>query len=101
MQFVSQIENLRRVSMSPWVDIDKASEVVGTKYVYTHKPHPAVVSMERWHPKLARQQLEDALRKTRANVVEVNLQDIHTVRGQPHRLTEWTRMAMELSEQYA
>ena len=101
MQFVSQIENLRRVSMSPWVDIDKASEVVGTKYVYTHKPHPAVVSMEKWHPDLARQQLEDALRKTRTNVVEVNLQDIHTVRGQPHRLTEWTKMAMELSEQYA
>ncbi len=40
-------------------------------------------------------------KKPRRNVVEVNLQDIHTVRGDPHRLTEWTQMAMDLSETYA
>ena len=101
MDYVSRIPNLRRVSMSPWVDIDMASEAVGDKYVYSLKPHPAVVAMDSWHPDLARQQLEDALKKTRRNVVEVNLQDIHTVRGDPHRLTEWTQMAMDLSETYA
>jgi len=101
MHVVRRIPNLRRVAMSPWVDIDVASEAVGKDYVYTHKPHPTVVSMEHWHPDLARRQLEEALRKTRRNVVEVNLQDIHTVRNEPHRLTEWAGMAMELSEEYA
>ena len=101
MHLVRRIKTLRRVSMSPWVDIDVASEAVGTDYVYTHKPHPSVVSMERWHPDLARQQLAEALEKTRRNVVEVNLQDLHTVRGEPQRLTEWAKMAMELSEKYA
>ena len=101
MDYVSRIPNLRRVSMSPWVDIDMASEAVGDKYVYSLKPHPAVIAMDSWHPDLARQQLEDALQRTRRNVVEVNLQDIHTVRGEPARLTEWTKMAMELSEKHA
>jgi len=100
MYYVSRIKNLRRVSMSPWVDVDAASEAVGDKYVYTHKPHPMIVSMNRSHPDLARRQLEGALQKTRSNIVEVNLQDIHTVRNEPHRLTEWTQMAMELSEKY-
>ena len=101
MHYIRQIENLRRVSMSPWVDLDRASAEVGKDYVYTHKPNPTIISMEQWHPDLAREQLREAFEKTRNNVVEVNLQDIHTVRGEPHRLSEWTRIAMELAEEYA
>ena len=33
--------------MSPWVDIQRASAEVGRDYIYTHKPHPSIVSMER------------------------------------------------------
>ncbi len=101
MRYVRRIRNLRRVSMSPWVDIEMASSEVGRDYVYTHKPNPAIVSMVRWHPELAREQLSNALEKTRDNVVEVNLQDLHTVRNEPHRLTEWTQMALGLAEEYA
>lgn len=101
MHIVRKIRNLRRVSMSPWVDIDRAAAEVGRDYVYTHKPNPALVSMEQWHPDLVRQTLRDAFEKTRHNVVEVNLQDLHTVRGEPHRLDEWSRIARELAESYA
>ena len=101
MHVVRQIGNLRRVSMSPWVDLERASAAVGRDYVYTHKPNPAIVSMEQWHPELAEAQLRDAFAKTRGNVVEVNLQDLHTVRGEPHRLEEWSRIARRLAEEYA
>lgn len=101
MHVIRKIRNLRRVSMSPWVDLDEAAAAVGRDYVYTHKPNPAIVGMERWHPELARAQLRDAFEKTRENIVEVNLQDLHTVRNEPHRLSEWTQIAMELSEDFA
>lgn len=101
MGVVRQIRNLRRVSMSPWVDIARAAEEVGRDTVYTHKPNPAIVSMEGWHPELAREQLRDMFEKTRDNVLEINLQDLHTVRGQPHRLDEWSRIARGLAEEYA
>lgn len=101
MQVVRQIPNLRRVSMSPWVDIEVAAAEVGRDYVYTHKPNPAIVSMESWHPELAEAELRAALEKTRDNIVEVNLQDLHTVRHEPHRLTEWNRLARRLAEEYA
>ncbi len=100
MHFIRNIKNLRRVSMSPWVDIEVASAEVGKDYVYTHKPNPTIVSMESWHPDLARSELRDAFEKTRENIVEVNLQDLHTVRYEPHRLTEWTQMALQLAEEY-
>ena len=101
MHFIRKIKNLRRVSMSPWVDIEIASDEVGKDYVYTHKPNPTIVSMESWHPEMARAELRDAFEKTRENIVEVNLQDLHTVRYEPHRLTEWTQMALQLAEEYA
>lgn len=101
MDVVRKIKNLRRVSMSPWVDIDVAAEAVGRDYVYTHKPNPAMVSMERWHPDLARAELRAAFERTRDNVLEVNLQDIHNVRGEERRLAEWSRIARELAEEYA
>ena len=101
MHYVRKIMNLRRVSMSPWVDIDVGAAELGRDFVYTHKPNPTIVSMEDWHPEMARDELRDAFKKTRENIVEVNLQDLHTVRNQPHRLTEWTEMALQLAEEYA
>lgn len=101
MHVVRKIQNLRRVSMSPWVDVERAAAEVGADYVYTHKPNPSILSMPSWDPDLSRQQLGDAFEKTKENIVEVNLQDLHTVRNEPRRLSEWTEIAMELSEQYA
>ena len=101
MGFIRKIKNLRRVSMSPWVDIEMAAAEVGKDYVYTHKPNPTVVSMHEWDPELARSELRDAFEKTRENVVEVNFQDLHTVHNEPHRLTEWNQIAMQLAEEYA
>jgi len=101
MKYIRKIENLRRVSMSPWVDIELASAEVGKDYVYTHKPNPTIVSMDGWDPELARSKLRDAFEKTRDNVLEVNFQDLHTVHNEPHRLTEWTQIAMQLAEEYA
>jgi len=101
MHIVRTIRNLRRVSMSPWVNLERASAALGRDYVFTHKPNPSIVSMEHWHPDLARDTLTEALQKTRGNVVEIVLQDLHTVRGEPLRLTAWSRLAMELAEQYA
>ena len=101
MHVVRKIGNLRRVSMAPWVDVARAAEAVGKDYVYTHKPNPSIVSMHRWDPNLARLQLRKAFEKTRDNVMEVNLQDLHTVQNEPHRLTEWTQMAMQLAEEFA
>jgi hypothetical protein len=101
MHVVRKIKNLRRVSMSPWVDIDVAAAEVSKDYVYTHKPNPTIISMHAWDPELARSKLREAFEKTRENILEVNFQDLHTVRNEPNRLTEWTQIAMQLAEEYA
>ena len=101
MSYIRKIKNLRRVSMSPWVDVAMASAEVGKDYVYTHKPNPTMISMQEWDPELARAELKDAFEKTKENILEVNFQDLHTVKNEPWRLTEWTEIAFQLAEEYA
>ncbi len=101
MDILRRIPNLRKISMSPWVDAAKGAEALGTDYVYSMKPNPAILAEDDWRPELARRQLREALEKTRGCHVEIIMKDISTVRYQPQRLWAWERMAMELAEEFA
>jgi hypothetical protein len=96
-----RIPNLRKVSMSPWVDVARAAAEIGTAYVFSLKPNPAILAEDDWRPGLARQQLRTSLERARGCRVEVIMKDISTVRYQPQRLWEWAAMAMELAEAFA
>jgi len=95
------IPNLRRLSMSPWVDVAAGAEAIGRSLVFSYKPNPAILGGEVWQPEAARAMLVDLLEKTRGCAVEVIMKDLHTCRREPHRMWEWTRMARELAEAYA
>jgi hypothetical protein len=102
MGILEKVPNLRKVSMSPWVNLDEAVANVGDRYVFSHKPNPAVFAETTWNLDKARHELETVLDKAKAHgcVVEVIMKDISTVRYEPQRLWEWSRMATELTEQY-
>jgi hypothetical protein len=99
MGVLRRIPNLRKISMSPWVDVERAAAEMGTDYVFSRKPTPAVLAEDTWRPELARQQLRDTLEKARGCRIEVVMKDISTVRYQPQRLWEWECMAMALVEE--
>jgi hypothetical protein len=95
MEILRRIPNLRKISMSHWVDVERGAAALGRDYVFSHKPTPAVLAEDTWRPELARQQLRDALEKARDCNVEVIMKDISTVRYEPQRLWAWAQMAME------
>ena len=101
LDIVKTIPNLRRVSMSPWVDVARGAEGLGDGYVYSYRPNPTLLGMEGWDLELARSQLRDALEKTRGCVVEVIMVAVDTCRGDPRRMWEWVEMAMEMAEEFA
>lgn len=101
LHIVKSIPNLRRVSMSPWVDVARGAEGLKSDYIFSYKPNPAIIGMEEWDLELAREQLRDALEKTKDCVIEVIMKDLHTCRRQPYRMWEWVDMAMQLAEEYA
>lgn len=95
------VPNLRKISMSPWANLDQAVPVIGDRYVISHKPNPAVFATDEYSRDQAKQELIEVLEKTRGCAVEIIMKDVSTTRYDPKRLWEWTDMAREVCEQYA
>ena len=101
MDILRRVPNLRKISMSHWVDVERAAAEVEANYVFSRKPTPAGLAEDDWRPELARQQLRDFLEKARGCRIEIIMKDISTVRYQPQRLWAWEKMAMELAQEFA
>jgi hypothetical protein len=99
IEILKSIPNLRKISVSPWADVEKTVERTDGKYVLSYKPNPAVFvsATNEWNSAQAQRNLSEALNKTKGCVVEVIMKDISTVHYKPQRLWEWSEMAMELA----
>jgi len=95
------LPRLRKISMSPWVNIERGARAIGADYVFSRKPNPAFLATDAWHPEDVRADLTELLEKTRGCHVEIILKDISTVRNQPHRLWEWAEIARQVAEESA
>jgi len=98
MAQVRMIPNVRKVSMSPWVDENRGAAEIGSDYVYSRKPTPALVAMDQFDGDLVRKDLTKTLNICDENgcPLEMILKDISTVRYEPERLTWWADIAMEV-----
>jgi hypothetical protein len=100
MEILKSIHNLRKISVSPWNDMDEIAEKMAGDYVFSFKPSPAVFARDKWQPELARKDLEDTLSTASKHhcQVEIIMKDITTVRHEPQRLWEWAKIAAEVTE---
>ena len=95
------IPNLRKISMSPWVDVREGAEAIDGRFVFSFKPNPAFLATDdRWDRKSAEAELRRMLEATGGKHVEIILKDISTVRFEPQRLWQWADMAMELAREH-
>ncbi|MFB3894950.1 MAG: hypothetical protein ACE14V_01465 [bacterium] len=101
MQYVKKIPRLRRVSMSQWVDREKAAVELQNQYIYSFKPTGNHLSETVWDPDAVRVDLQDVLKKTQGCIVELVNNSVSTCRHEPNRIWEWVDIAMDLAEQYA
>lgn len=98
MREVRLIPNVRKVSMSPWVNEERGAEAIGGDYVYSRKPNPALLAWDDFDIEYVREHLTTT-RDICARYgcpLEFILKDISTVRYQPERLFEWAQVAMEV-----
>lgn len=101
MDMLRSVKNLRRVSMSYWIDMPSAVEAVGTDYIFSYKPTPSVFAWDNWDPAPARANLQQVLEEARGCRLELIMKDISTVRNEPQRLWAWGEMAMEMVQDAA
>ena len=89
------IPNVRKVSMSAWVDEEGVRALIGTDYVYSRKPNPAVLATDVFDADDARANLTATREVCRRHgcPLEIILKDISTVRHHPQRLSDWAAIA--------
>lgn len=101
IDIVRTIPNLRKISMSPWVDVWKGAERIGSDFVFSRKPSPALVATDAMDEAAVRADLQATYDACAANdtPLEYTLKDISTVRYEPQRLWRWAEIAMEVVTQ--
>ncbi|MGQ9814831.1 MAG: hypothetical protein ACUVR3_06715 [Candidatus Roseilinea sp.] len=98
MNEVRMIPNVRKVSMSPWVNQERGAAEIGNDYVFSRKPNPAFLAWDRFDEDMVRDDLI-ATRKVCEKYgcpLEIILKDISTVRYEPQRLFKWAEIAMQV-----
>ena len=101
LDYVCTIPRLRRVSISPWCDRRVAAERLGGDYVFSWKPNPARIAMERFDEELIRRETRETLEIAKDCGVEIVLKDTHTCRNEPQRFDRWCRIVREEVERAA
>ena len=97
MDIVEKIPNLRKVSITPWANVDVSAEIIGKKYVLANKPNPAAVTVPLD---------EDALRKEIGRTLaavkrngcscDIVLKDISSAGNDVRNMIRWEQIVMEM-----
>ena len=101
IDIIRETPHVRKISMSPWVNVEKGAERIGRDFVFSRKPSPAFVATESWDGDLVERDLRETVEVCRRHgcPVELILKDISTVRYEPRRLWEWAKIAMRVVEE--
>ena len=99
MNEVRMIPNVRKVSMSPWVNEERGAAEIGRDFVYSRKPSPALLAGDRFAPEQVRADLLATRRvcEKYGCPLEFILKDVSTVRYEPQRLFQWAEVAMAVA----
>jgi len=100
IDILRKIPNLRKISISPWANLEESVSQIGNSYVLSCKPNPCIFAERSWDPEKARRDLVNILEKTKGCHVEIIMKDISTVLYQPQRLWEWAKIADEVTQDY-
>lgn len=102
MDLLRKIPNLRKLSVSPWCNINRIIEEVQTDYVMSRKVNPAIFIENNWSLKQAEKEIREFMDRTERKChVELIMKDISTVNYHPERLWEWEKIAMRIAEEYS
>lgn len=102
MDVLRQIKNLRKISVSPWCNCERIIPEIGTDYVVSRKPNPAIVAGPWFDEKQAECELREFMELTEGKShVELIFKDISTVGREPERLFKWEKIARKVAEDYA
>lgn len=100
LKILEKIPNLRKISMSSWVNLEEAAFELKNDYVFSYKPSPVIFTDNKWDKIEIKERLRKDLRILRNCRVEIIMKDISTINYKPQRLWDWGAIALEISKEF-
>jgi hypothetical protein len=99
IDIIRKLKNVRKISISPWADIDKSAENIAGDFVFSSKPNPSFIA-KTFMEDAVRDQIQHVLKACRDNNcnVELILKDVSTVNNNLGHLDRWAKMVMAMIE---
>ena len=94
-KYVKQLPRLRRVSVSPWADLETLEANLGKNYIASIKPSPSPLAIHNMNEDVAREELRRALTLSRNCVPEIIMKDNNTLGNNPRNAARWVEIARE------
>ena len=97
LEDVLTIPKIRRISISPFADVDRSAEQLSDKAIFSWKPNPAHL-VGQFDENRIRNYLQHAVEVALQNqcVLEMILKDTHTCEYHPERFDRWLMIAREI-----
>ena len=92
---IKNAPNLRRVSVSPWANLEKMAEYLKDNYIYSAKLSPTPLAESVMNKELVRSGIRKVLQASKGCVVELLMKDNNTLGRNPENAINWVRIAKE------
>lgn len=102
IDIIRKIPNVRKISISPWANVERASENIQKDYVLSRKPNPAFLATQTLDEEQVKKEIIATLKACEMNGTpcEFILKDISTVNYQPEKLFRWSQLVKSIIENY-
>jgi len=96
ISMLRKIPNLRRIAVSPFANVKKCAEQIGTDYVISYRPSPADMVSYDFNEARIREILKRDLEYLKGTFFDITLKDVETVQSDPDRIRQWVKLVREI-----
>ncbi len=100
IDILRKIPNLRRIAVSPFANVAKCAEQIGSDYIVSYRPSPADMVSYGFDNDRIKKIISEDLEALRRNgcCFDITLKDVETVQSDPTRIKRWVELVRELSD---
>ena len=92
---IQDTPNLRRVSVSPWANVQRMADNLQDRFIFSCKPSPADLAQPTMDEDRVRANLRKVIQTTRGCRLEIIMKDNHTLGRNPRNAVRWCQIAQE------
>ena len=99
LHYILKFNGIRRISISPWADLQSCADQIGQKAVYSWKPNPSLFINNFYDGNNFENYVRNTLEIAKDNCLEIVLKDTGTVNNKPEMYGEFVKLCRRLIDE--